>query len=54
MVKVFSLALNKDDAEQKLSDFNDIKIKYDTLKNKIRAVSFSRKLEGNKEPERER
>lgn len=53
-VKVFSPALNKDDVEQKLSDFNDIKIKYGTLKNKIRAVSFSKKLEGNKEPERER
>ena len=53
-LKVFSPALNKDDVEQKLSDFNDIKIKYGTLKNKIRAVSFSKKLEGNKEPERER
>ena len=53
-LKVFCPALNKDDVEQKLSDFNDIKIKYGTLKNKIRAVSFSKKLEGNKEPERER
>lgn len=56
-VKVFSPALNKDDVEQRLSDFNDIKVKYGTLKNKIRAVSFSKKLDEKreyKESERER
>lgn len=53
-VKVFSPALNKDDVEQKLSDFNDIKVKYGSLKNKIRSVSFSKNLNENKESERER
>lgn len=56
-VKVYSPALNKDDVEQKLSDFNDLKVKYGTIKNKIRAVSFSKKLDEKqeyKETERER
>lgn len=53
-VKVFSPALNKDDVEQKLSDFNDIKVKYGSLKNKIRSVSFSKNLNENKNSERER
>ena len=53
-LKVFCPALNKDDVEQKLSDFNDIKIKYGSLKNKIRVVGFSKNLGKSREPERDR
>lgn len=48
-VKVYSPALNQSDIEQKLSDFNDIKVKYGSLKNKIRPVSYNKNLDKEKE-----
>lgn len=57
-VKVFCPVLNKSDMDDKLSDFNDLKCKYGTLKNKISVVSFSKKINENqkesKESEKER
>ena len=48
-VKVYAPALNQSDIEQKLSDFNDIKVKYGSLKNKIRPVSYNKNLDKEKE-----
>lgn len=48
-VKVYAPALNQSDIEQKLSDFNDIKVKYGSLKNKIRLVSYNKNFDKEKE-----
>ena len=48
-VKVYAPALNQSDIEQKLSDFNDIKVKYGSLKNRIRPVSYNKNLDKEKE-----
>lgn len=48
-VKVYAPALNQSDIEQKLSDFNDIKVKYGSLKNKIRPVSYNKNFDKEKE-----